>query len=95
MPNFTVVYVKGRAVGKGEYATFEPLSGKTLYNVETASRINAFIKTSQHLAKLGMNVFVAVDQDAGAALLVGHQVGVRKPLRVLGPLDDHGIPPCC
>jgi hypothetical protein len=64
MPNFTVVYVKGRAVGTGSYATFEPLSGKTLYNVETASRINAYIKTSQHLAKLGMSIFVAMDQSA-------------------------------
>ncbi len=32
---------------------------------------------------------VAVDQHAGAALGVGDQVGVRQPLRVLGPLDDH------
>ena len=61
MPKFTVVYVKGRAVGKGDHAQFEPLSGKTLHSVETASRINAYIKTYEHLAKLGMSVFVATD----------------------------------
>ena len=32
-------------------------------------------------------VVVAVDQDPVAALLVGDQVGVRQPLRVLGSLD--------
>ena len=38
-------------------------------------------------------VVVAVDQHARAAGLVGDQVGVRQPLRVLGPLDDHSAPP--
>ena len=33
-------------------------------------------------------IVVAVDQDAGLALGVGDQVGVRQPHRVLGPLDD-------
>jgi hypothetical protein len=61
MAKFTVVYVKGRAVGKGSYARFEPLSGKTLHSVETASRINAYIKTYEHLTRLGMKVFVATD----------------------------------
>jgi hypothetical protein len=70
MANFTVVYVKGRAAGKGDYAQFEPLSGKTLYNVEAANRILAYIKAYQHLNKLGMNVFVAMDgSDANGSPL--------------------------
>ena len=35
-------------------------------------------------------VVVAVDQHPLAAGVVGDQVGVRQPARVLGPLDDHG-----
>src|ERR1043166_4497768 len=84
MPNFTVVYVKGRAVGTGSYATFEPLSGKTLYNVETASRINAYIKTSQHLAKLGMSIFVAMDQSANGDSPLGFSEREGQTIAVPG-----------
>ncbi len=40
-------------------------------------------------------VVVAVDQHALAARLVGDQVGVRQPRRVLGALDDHGVAEYC
>src|SRR5689334_14035153 len=35
---------------------------------------------------------VAVDVDAVAVVVVGDQVGVRRPGRVLDPLDDHAAP---
>ena len=32
-----------------------------------------------------------VDEDAGAAFPIADQVGVRKPVRVHAPLDDHRL----
>jgi hypothetical protein len=36
----------------------------------------------------GPEVVIAVDQHALAAGFVGDQIGIRQPIRVLGPLDD-------
>src|SRR5437773_3034501 len=65
MSNFTVVYVKGRAVGKGTFAQFEPLSPKTMYSVEATSRASAYVKAYQRLAKFGLDIFAMKDTEDG------------------------------
>lgn len=74
MPKFTVVYVKGRAVGRGPLAKFEPIAGKTVFTVETPTRIIAYMKACEHLAKFGMNVFVQRDQTGS-----GNPLGFTDP----------------
>ena len=61
MSTFRVVYVKGRALGTGLFAQFEPLTGQTMYSVETTSRASAYVKAYQHLAKFGLGVFAMKD----------------------------------
>jgi len=64
MAKFTVVYVKGKTVGTGSYTRFEPLTGKTLYSVETPDRASAYVNAYEHLAKLGLDVFPFRDPDS-------------------------------
>jgi len=63
MNKFTVVYVKGRTLGKGLFARFEPLTGQTMYSVESTSRASAYVKAYRHLEKFGLGIFAMKDDD--------------------------------
>ena len=68
MNTFTVIYVKGRSRGKGYFAQFEPLGDEIRHVVETSNRAFAYVKTYEHLAKLGMGIFAMAGTGDGNPL---------------------------
>ena len=66
MPKFTVIYVKGRVVARGISVEFEASPGRSTLVVETPSRSAAYVYAYEHLASLGLNVFINHDPAKNA-----------------------------
>ena len=65
MPKFTVIYTKGRASIKGSNVFFDESPGRSMLDVDAATRASAFIKAYQHLTSLGLEVFVPKAPENG------------------------------
>ncbi len=61
MPHFTVIYVKGRAVAKGLSIEFEPFPGRSTLAIEAPNKPAAYANAYEHLAKLGLRIFINHD----------------------------------